>query len=214
MLTTMARSPPRSRMPSIGIYVRRVSVAKWLCSRTLPRRQMSNRPATTSISHEARLGGTASCLFPRSRSASAVLTRALPELRLVAASRLSPPPPVHTRRSARPPISPTPARSTTCARGLIRPASSQRPTRGAFERPGQSVWAFHFTDPSSARPARGFVFLACFPGACGSPGRGGGGSGCSGPECGRLVGDARTGVLGSDLGSGGLRDAWRRIGGV
>jgi hypothetical protein len=54
--------------------------------------------------------------------------------RLVVASRLSPPPPVHTRRSAKPPISQTPARSTTCARALIRPASSQAPAR-SFIRP-------------------------------------------------------------------------------
>lgn len=51
--------------------------------------------------------------------------------RLVAASRLSPPPPVHTRRSANPPISRTPARSTTYTRALIRCASSQAPARGA-----------------------------------------------------------------------------------
>ena len=52
-------------------------------------------------------------------------------VRLVVASRLSPPRLVHTRRSGKPPISRTPARSTTCARAIIRPASSQAPARGA-----------------------------------------------------------------------------------
>jgi hypothetical protein len=115
MLTTMARSPPRSRMPSIGISVRRASVAKWLCLRTLPLRPMSNRPATTSISHEARLGGTASCLFPRPSSAAArAHLHGAGATRLVAAFRLSPPALVHTRRSGKHPVSRIPARSTTC----------------------------------------------------------------------------------------------------
>lgn len=51
---------------------------------------------------------------------------------LVVASRLSPPPLVHTRRPGNPPISGTHARSTTCTRPLIKPASSQAPARGAI----------------------------------------------------------------------------------
>lgn len=75
---------------------------------------------------------------------------------------------------------------------------------GAFERPDEPVWAFHFNGPSSpAHPSRGFVFLPGFPGACGSSGR----SATSRLERARLAGDARRGALGIVLGSRAPRDA-------